>query len=142
MGFIYGVGLSSRFPLTLSLRYEDPQTLVYDDPLARSTCHLNAVPSDVHLSDWRALLRQPTKGRALLHRLKSASEAAFATCFYHDELWRESVLRPGAVATVEELFPLAIAALNAVPSQVRVGWAAFEEMGVGRLRCILAEALV
>lgn len=177
MGFVYGVARASRGPLTLSLRYEDASTLVYDDPLARSTCHLNAVrgardvrgvalffpqvvhmpsvyipptlpllmcpfpefedgacmpltlllarppypqvPSDVHLSDWRALLRRPTQGRALLRRLLSAARAALATSFWADEGWRRSVLRPGVVDSVDDLRLHEIAALNAVPSQAQ-----------------------
>ena len=77
-GFIYGVAYatSPTAPLALSLRREEEQILVYDDMLARSTCHLNAVPTDVHLPDWRWLLRRPKAAKRLMLRLEAASWAA------------------------------------------------------------------
>ena len=103
---------------SLSMRLETADTLVYDDPLARSTCHLNVVPSDVHLPDWRHLLLQPTKALALLRRLEERAWEAVEAGVYSHAGWRAEVLRPGAVAAAAELRPHCIAALNAVcPSQ-------------------------
>ena len=118
MGFVYGVGRGAKFALRLSLRHESADTLVYDDPLARSTCHLNAVPSDVHLPDWRHLLLQPTKALALLRRLEERAWEAVEAGVYAHPGWRAEVLRPGAVAEAAELRPHCIAALNAVPLSV------------------------
>ena len=76
-GFIYGVASSSSSSsLALSLRREEERVLVYDDMLARSTCHLNAVPTDVHLPDWRWLLRRPAAAKELMGRLEAAAWAA------------------------------------------------------------------
>ena len=56
LGFIYGLRASS-FPLKISVRHQTEDTLVFDDLLALSTCHLNAIPTDVYISDLRFLLR-------------------------------------------------------------------------------------
>ncbi len=122
MGFVYGVArvAAGSPPLALSLRYQDERTLVYDDPLARSTCHLNSVPSDVHLRDWRCLLLRPAAGLELLRRLRAAADAALEGSYWADDGWRRSVLRPGSVSSARELQGHAILALNAVPSQFQL----------------------
>ena len=120
MGFVYGVARTERFPLKLSLRLEDPTTIVYDDPLARSTCHLNAVPTDVHLPDWRWLLTRPDKALVLMRRLDDAAWRAVEANFCASDAWRSSVLRSGAIGSAAELRPHCIAALNAVVSQYQL----------------------
>lgn len=120
MAFVYGIARGARGPLCVSLRYEDESTLVYDDPLARASCHLNAVPADVHLRDWRSLLRRPAAARELLGGLQRAAAAALERSFYADEGWRGAALRPGAVGSAAELHSHAIAALSAVPSQYQL----------------------
>ena len=118
MGFVYGVARASKFPLLLSLRYEDAATIVYDDPLARSTCHMNAVPTDVHLPDWRWLLTRPEAALELLARLEAAAWRAVESIYA--STWRDTVLRPGSVGFAEELRPHVILAFNAVVSQYQL----------------------
>ena len=120
MGFVYGCARSLKFPLKLSLRAETPETLVYDDLLARSTVHLNSIPADVHIPDFRWLLLQPAKGKALMQRLEQAAWDAVKTTVYAHPKWREEILRPGAIESVDELRPHCIFALNAVPSQYQL----------------------
>lgn len=120
MGFVYGVAKTSNFPLKLSLRLEEPSTLVYDDPLARATCHMNAIPTDVHLPDWRWLLTRPDAAIELLKRLEDAAWRAVETNYYNFDGWRTSVLREGSCPTSAELKPHCIAALNAVVSQYQL----------------------
>ena len=120
MGFVYGVAKTEKGPLPLSLRYEDAQSIVYDDPLARSAVHLNAVPTDMHLPDWRWLLTRPLAALALLERLRRAADAALETAFWSDESWRTSYIRPGAVASLADLQRQCILALNAAPSQYQL----------------------
>lgn len=120
MGFVFGVRKTEKFPLKLSLRLETEHTLVYDDPLARSTCHLNAVPSDVHIPDWRWLLTRPKAALALVRRLDDAAWQAAEACFYGDEAWRSAVVRPGALSSAADLRPHCIGALNAVVSQYQL----------------------
>ena len=120
MGFVYGVAKTERFPLKLSLRLEEPTTLVYDDPLARSTCHLNAIPTEVHLPDWRWLLVNPQRGLALMRRLDDAAWRAVEAGFCGYAPWCETVLKPGALSSRSDLRPHCIAALNAVVSQYQL----------------------
>lgn len=120
MGFVYGVARTKTFPLKLSLRLEERTTLVYDDPLARATCHMNAIPTDVHLPDWRWLLTRPAKAAALLRRLEDAAWRAVETNFFSSTGWRTSVLREGVCSTSAELRPHCVAALNAVVSQYQL----------------------
>merc|ERR1719484_179764 len=120
MGFVYGVRATERFPLKLSLRFEDPTTIVYDDPLARATCHMNAIPTEAHLPDWRWLLTRPAAALTLLHRLDDAAWSVVETQYYGNETWRSSVLRPGAIASASELRAHCVPALNAVVSQYQL----------------------
>ena len=120
MGFVYGVAHAAKFPLKISIRLEVADTLVYDDPLARSTAHLNAIPTDVHIPDWRWLLLNPSKAITLLNRLDQRAFEAVEATVYGNDGWRSEVLRPGAVASADELRPHCIAALNAVPSQYQI----------------------
>ena len=120
MGFVYGVAKTDRFPLKLSLRLQEESVLVYDDPLARSTCHMNAIPTDVHLPDWRWLLRRPVAGLKLLRRLEDAAWRATESNFYNHEAWRAAVVRPGVLESAADLRPHCIAALNAVVSQYQL----------------------
>jgi hypothetical protein len=120
MGFVYGVAKAERFPLKLSIRLEEPTMLVYDDPLARSTCHLNAIPTDVNLPDWRWLLVHPAKGLELMRRLDDAAWRAVEGSFCSYSPWRETVIKPGALGSSSDLRPHCIAALNAVVSQYQL----------------------
>lgn len=120
MGFVYGVAKTKNFPLKLSMRLQEPTMLVYDDPLARATCHMNAIPTNVHLPDWRWLLTRPADALPLLRRLEDAAWRAVEANFYSNDGWRASVLREGACPTSAALRPHCIAALNAVVSQYQL----------------------
>ena len=58
--------------MTVSLRYEDEESLVFDDLLALSPCHLNSVPTTAYIPDWRYLLKDPAQGLALIDRALDA----------------------------------------------------------------------
>ena len=120
MGFVYGVAKTKNFPLKLSMRLQEPTMLVYDDPLARATCHMNAIPTNVHLPDWRWLLTRPADALPLLRRLEDAAWRAVEANFYSNDGWRASVLREGACPTSAALRPHCIAAFNAVVSQYQL----------------------
>ena len=120
MGFVYGCKRSLKFDLKLSMRRETPDVLVYDDLLARSSVHMNSIPTDVHIPDFRWLLLQPAKGKALMQKLEQAAWDAVVNTVYAHQAWRDEVLRPGSITAVDELREHCIFALNAVPSQYQL----------------------
>eukprot|EP00929_Paragymnodinium_shiwhaense_P027347 TRINITY_DN16066_c0_g2_i1.p1 TRINITY_DN16066_c0_g2~~TRINITY_DN16066_c0_g2_i1.p1 ORF type:complete len:431 (-),score=53.87 TRINITY_DN16066_c0_g2_i1:125-1417(-) len=120
MGFVYGARDSSRGPLTLSMRWESADLMVYDDLLARGTCHLNAIPCDCHVPDWRHLLRNPAKAIAMLRRMDDACWKVFHEQFWCDEKWRATNLREGAFETAEDFRREIYAGINSVPSQFQI----------------------
>lgn len=120
MGFVYGVARSnSGRALGLSLRLQRPDVLVYDDLLARGSCHLNGIPSDCHLPDWRHLLRNAARGKELLCRLDDACWEATRSHFWEDLSWR-GCFREGAFASAEDFRSQVYAGINSVPSQFQI----------------------
>eukprot|EP01087_Luapelamoeba_hula_P017373 TRINITY_DN5468_c0_g1_i1.p1 TRINITY_DN5468_c0_g1~~TRINITY_DN5468_c0_g1_i1.p1 ORF type:complete len:432 (-),score=77.22 TRINITY_DN5468_c0_g1_i1:169-1464(-) len=92
--FVYGIA-RGPFPFTVSLRKQTTNTLVFDDLLALTSCHLNVVPTDCYLPDWRFLLKRPAEGRALAQRLfDSCYEGVLEPAFWANENWRKSVISP------------------------------------------------
>ncbi|CAK0847719.1 unnamed protein product, partial [Prorocentrum cordatum] len=120
MGFIYGVESTDRGPLGLSMRSEDGQVLVYDDLLARGSCHLNAIPAEFHLPDWRYLLRSPSRGLALMARFEEACWKVTREQFWENRAWREATFREGAFASAEDFRSQIYAGVNSVPSQFQI----------------------
>ncbi len=92
-GFIFGVEKIGRFPLQISLRFQDEQTMVFDDLLSLTTCHLNCIPTDVYVPDLRSLFADPSRGRALLSRMYEAAWSVVVKQFLTNEGWRQKVLR-------------------------------------------------
>lgn len=120
MGFIYGIQRAARYELKLSMRFEAEDVLVYDDLLARSSCHLNAIPSYCHLPDWRHLLRNPAKGIKLMERLDEACWQVTEEQFWNNDSWRASLFREGAFSSAADFRKQVHAGLNSVPSQFQV----------------------
>eukprot|EP00931_Biecheleriopsis_adriatica_P006068 TRINITY_DN107526_c0_g1_i1.p1 TRINITY_DN107526_c0_g1~~TRINITY_DN107526_c0_g1_i1.p1 ORF type:complete len:438 (+),score=82.06 TRINITY_DN107526_c0_g1_i1:24-1337(+) len=120
MAFIYGIESGARYPLALSLRLEEENVLVYDDLLARGSCHLNAIPSDCHLPDWRHLLRNPAEGRNLMKRLDDACWKAVQEQFWENDAWRTSNFRANAFRSAEDFRSQIYAGVNSVPSQFQI----------------------
>lgn len=120
MGFVYGIERTSTFPLSLSLRLEERDVLVYDDLLSRGSCHLNAIPSDCHLPDWRHLIRNPRKGLALVKRLDEACWKVAKEQFWDNEAWRRSSFREDAFSSADDFRSHIYAGINSVPSQFQI----------------------
>eukprot|EP00435_Cladocopium_sp_Y103_P021244 s4468_g5.t1 len=100
MGFIFGVERTLKLPLMISLRRTEPDrgqtnnVIVFDDLLAMSSCHLNALLTSHYCQDWRWLLRDPVTARGLLDEM--VHEAWQATLsFWANERWRKFVYREG-----------------------------------------------
>ena len=68
MAFVYGI---ERF--VTSIRYQDDSFLVYDDLMQTTLIHLNAVPTEVYVPDFRYLLGDPERGLALIYNLFKVS---------------------------------------------------------------------
>ena len=47
-GFVFGAA-KGPFPLTISVRAQTEDTLVFDDILSLSPCHINSIPTDVYV---------------------------------------------------------------------------------------------
>ncbi|ELR25131.1 uncharacterized protein ACA1_288520 [Acanthamoeba castellanii str. Neff] len=114
VGFVYGIE-KGPFPLTVSLRYEDEESLVFDDLLALSPCHLNSVPTTAYIPDWRYLLKDPVQGLALIDRLFGRCWQAVEEQFYADEAWHAKILKSGV--TLAQLKDHVVAGFNYPPSQ-------------------------
>lgn len=50
------LALQGPFPFIVSLRSQDEKFLVFDDPLALTVCHINVIPTETYISDWRYAL--------------------------------------------------------------------------------------
>ncbi|KPA74578.1 hypothetical protein ABB37_09212 [Leptomonas pyrrhocoris] len=113
-GFLLGVESGGRFPLRISLRSEDDETMVFDDPLSLAPLHFCAVPTKLILPDWRFLTLQPERGLEIHQRLLTACHDAARRDFFDDAAWCASLLRVPAAANWEWHM---IAGYNYPPSQ-------------------------
>ena len=120
MGFIYGVH-RAPFPLQISIRRQTPELLVFDDLLALSPCHLNAIPTYSYIPDWRFLLRKPDEGLRLIAMLEEALWECVSSQFLQNEAWGKKMLRDGPARTRQHFSALrshVVAGCNHPPSQV------------------------
>jgi hypothetical protein len=123
-GFIYGVA-KAAFPLTISIRRQTTELIVFDDLLSLSACHLNAVPTTVHIPDWRFLLKDPHQGLRILTALEDAAWRAIREHYLADEKFRSKFIRGGkdgrwTRARMEAIRPHAIIGANFPPSQFQL----------------------
>ncbi|CAK9009048.1 unnamed protein product [Durusdinium trenchii] len=114
MGFIFGVEKTSKFSLVISLRRQTVDAIVYDDLLAMSSCHLNALPTNHYVADWIWLLRDPTGAKQLIDTL--VQEAWEATRSFLDNAeWRRFIYKEGV--TEEMIRQNIMCGFNSPPSQ-------------------------
>lgn len=121
-GFVFGVARCAHFALTISARVQTPRVLVFDDPLALSCCHLNAVPTQDYLPDWRFLLRRPAAGLALVRELRAHCDRAVREQFLANREWRAKVLRNDSDENDDDeaVLGCALAGFNLPPSQFQL----------------------
>ena len=120
MGFIYGVARTDAFPLIISIRRQTRESLVFDDPLALTPCHLNVIPTESWVADWRMLLRNPKEGLHLITRLEKEAWECVATQFLSCDIWCKKMLRCGRPTDPEQLRPYIISGCNFPPSQFQL----------------------
>ena len=119
-GFAFGIE-KGPFPFTVSLRHQDVDFLVLDDLLGLTPCHFNAVPTSLYLADWRYLLRNPMRGRALIEQLYARCVDVLRTQFLANGEWRRSVFRDDAASlSDDELVRMAGCGFNYPPSQYQL----------------------
>jgi len=117
MGFIFGVERTLKFPLMISIRRQTDHVIVFDDLLAMSTCHLNALLTSHYCQDWRWLLRDPSTALGLLDEMEGEAWQATLS-FFSDEQWRKFVYREGV--TKEMVRDNIICGFNSPPSQYQL----------------------
>ena len=110
MGFVYGIESSDNYYLGTSIRYQDPEYLVYDDIMQTTVVHLNSIPCFVFVPDFRYLFEKPAEGLTLIRRLYDNAVTAavgllsndgFVECFYSSEA-REIIKSIGATEFVKQ----------------------------------------
>lgn len=120
MGFVYGIARTDAFPLSISIRKQTPELLVFDDPLALTPCHLNVIPTRSWVPDWRILLRNPTEGLQLVNTLEEAAWSCVASQFLSDATWCKKMLKTGRPAYPESLRHHIVCGCNFPPSQFQL----------------------
>ena len=88
MGFVYGIKFCDNYFLGTSIRYQDPDYLVYDDIMQTTPIHLNSIPTFVYVPDFRYLFSNPSKGLELISNLLENAVRA-ATQMLTNESFRE-----------------------------------------------------
>lgn len=89
IGFILGVERrASGRPLTLSLRHERADLIVFDSVYPLAVCHLVAVPTYAHVLDFLSLLAQPEAGLVLLDALEAALMHTARNHYWHHAPFR------------------------------------------------------
>eukprot|EP01059_Diplonema_ambulator_P007871 TRINITY_DN17396_c0_g1_i1.p1 TRINITY_DN17396_c0_g1~~TRINITY_DN17396_c0_g1_i1.p1 ORF type:complete len:412 (+),score=57.59 TRINITY_DN17396_c0_g1_i1:106-1236(+) len=100
----------------LSIRHQDENTLVIDDLLALSPCHINAIWTRDWIPDARFLFRDPAKAREIVATMRRACETAFKENFAgRSEFVKAFVKDPPA-----DLLDLVACGFNTPPSQYQL----------------------
>jgi len=116
--FQFGVKSAARgFPYTISLRSETEEVIVFDDMLQLCPCHLNGVPKNRYIPDWRYLLLCPKESIALLDKLEGELWAA-TQVFLANPGFRKGLYREGV--TDEDIKKNVIVSFNFPPSQFQL----------------------
>eukprot|EP01126_Amoeba_proteus_P036157 TRINITY_DN3673_c0_g1_i5.p1 TRINITY_DN3673_c0_g1~~TRINITY_DN3673_c0_g1_i5.p1 ORF type:complete len:222 (+),score=32.13 TRINITY_DN3673_c0_g1_i5:77-742(+) len=116
MGFVYGIR-RAPFPLIISVRYADEKFLVFDDLLKLTSCHLNAIPTDVYCPDWRYLLLNPPKGLELINSLRRVAWEVVKTQFLTNLSWKKKFFKNYESLTEGNFEELISYGMNYPPSQ-------------------------
>lgn len=120
MGFVYGIA-RGRFPYKISMRSQSREVLCFDDPLAVSVCHLNAIPTSVYIPDLRFLFQDPLRGLAIVNKLFQVAAQAALDQYWDDEAFRRRFFaglpKPAAA---EDLIETVLCGLNCPPSMFQL----------------------
>jgi len=116
--FLMGVKSATRgFPYMISTRRETEEFLIFDDMLQLCPCHLNGIPKNYYIPDWRYLLLCPKESLVLLKSLEAELWAATLP-FIQDPTFRKAIYR-GQV-TDEDIRKNIMISFNFPPSQFQL----------------------
>lgn len=119
-GFVYGIERCAQFPLTVSIREQSPEFLVFDDLLALSPCHLNVIPTRAYIPDWTFLLKRPAEGLALIIEMHGRCASVLRSQFLSNPAFRNGIIRGGSAIPDSELVASVAAGFNIPPSQYQL----------------------
>jgi len=121
--FMFGLEKCALFPLTISSRLQTEHFLVFDDLLSLSCCHLNVIPTDKYVMDWRFLLKRPAEGLALIREMRSLCARVVREQFLANKEWRSTTFatkKDGSAFTDDEIVETALTGFNLPPSQFQL----------------------
>jgi len=118
-GFIFGIK-KTKFPLIISLRYQNEKLLVFDDLLQLTPCHLNCVHTASYISDLRCLFERPEKGLALIKEMYEAAWQVAKKEYLANEAFRRKIMPKTLKLTDKEIRGYLISGLNFPPSQFQL----------------------
>eukprot|EP01006_Ploeotia_vitrea_P062989 TRINITY_DN84752_c0_g1_i1.p1 TRINITY_DN84752_c0_g1~~TRINITY_DN84752_c0_g1_i1.p1 ORF type:complete len:388 (+),score=52.07 TRINITY_DN84752_c0_g1_i1:76-1239(+) len=119
MGFVYGIE-KGNFPFQISIRYQDDDYFVIDDPLALCAVHVNCIPTSMYIPDWRWLLKNPKKGIEIIDRQFALEWAAVEKQFLSNDAWVKKFLKATDKQSLAELKDHVISGFNFPPSQFQL----------------------
>ncbi|KAF4736443.1 hypothetical protein FOZ62_002194 [Perkinsus olseni] len=97
MCFMLGVEKTSKYPLTIPIRAQSSSFLCYDDLLASSPCHLNVIPTEHYLPDWRWLLTRPREGLDIMESLYRVAKDVAMSQFISNSDFVKKLFSPSVV---------------------------------------------
>jgi len=120
--FVYGIQ-KCAFPLTISIRHQTEDLLVFDDLMQLSPTHFVVIPTDVFIPDFRTLFTRPIEGCVLVQKLFDAAWDVFKTQFLSNEEWVQKMLQTknlGEEGLEAALKKHVISGMNFPPSQYQL----------------------
>ena len=118
--FVFGVAGEER-EWFVSIRHQDESFLVFDDILAMSSCHLNCIPTDQYLPDFRVLFAYPHQAQELVQQMKSRLHDSIWKHFWSVKEWRTHQQCEGSDrATFDQLMSHLCSGFNFPPSQYQL----------------------
>lgn len=119
VGFIFGIQ-KGPFPLTISLRHQCENYLVFDDVLSLTSAHVNAIPTSKYIPDFRLLFSRPAEGKQIVRELQDRAWNVLQKQFLTNAAWKKRLLKKGESITALELAKHVIAGFNYPPSQYQL----------------------
>lgn len=104
----------------MSIRKQEKDILIFDDPLSMTSCHFNAIPTDQYLPDFRFWLKNPKSGLRMLNNLYEASWEVAKTQFLSNPQWKKKWIRNFEEFSDDDLKSHVIAGFNYPPSQYQL----------------------
>jgi len=118
-GFIFGIK-DAKFPLIISLRYQNERVMVFDDLLQLTPCHLNCIYTASYLPDLRCLFEMPKKGLALVEEMYEAAWQTVKKDYLGNEAFRIKIIPNTLNLADKDILKYVISGLNFPPSQFQL----------------------